>query len=187
MPPSRESGHPCAPSPSHTPTTNPPRPVCGPLVQVVVPQGTDESGLYPISVLDPLSAGAVRDVHVMDALVDYLQVGHYAMMSAHVQYAVGSEGKLVRMEGMWCWAGECGGYRSGAALRGSAAARCAALTRTASWLVTLPKDSTSAATYSTRPSVGWQDAEQARAAAAPAALVAGQGLQRGAGPVWVRV
>ena len=44
-------------------------------VQVVVPLGPDDSGLYPVSVLDPESAPVIRGVHYYDAFIDYLQVG----------------------------------------------------------------------------------------------------------------
>ncbi len=43
------------------------------LQQVVVPSGTDDSGLYPISVLDPDSALVVRGVHYMDAFIQRLE------------------------------------------------------------------------------------------------------------------
>lgn len=45
-----------------------------PWLQVVVPQGSDDSGLFPIGVLDPEAAFAVRGVHYFDAFISYLEV-----------------------------------------------------------------------------------------------------------------
>lgn len=45
------------------------------MLQVLVPEGDDGSGLYPISILDPDASLAVRGVHYMDAFIDYLEVG----------------------------------------------------------------------------------------------------------------
>ena len=41
---------------------------------MVVPRGTDASGLYPISVLDPDAGVAIQAVHYYDKLVSFLEV-----------------------------------------------------------------------------------------------------------------